>query len=288
VPFGHNGGAVEQTFQSRDDLREAGLHYQRIAGIAGRPEVGAESIVMSGGYDDDLDLGDEIIYTGQGGRNPDSRSQDFDQPMTLGNAALVTSHREGLPIRVIRGARLASPFAPAAGYRYDGLYYVESYWPERPPAHGHLIWRYKLVHATGDGESYTAPPPPPPGAPPRVPTTIQRVVRSTEVARGVKEHHEHACQVCGETIQLPTGCYAEAAHIRPLGMPHNGPDTPVNVLCLCPSDHVRFDHGALVIESDWTIRDQSSGQSLGKLRRKTAHPIDAAHIEYHRARWTAP
>jgi hypothetical protein len=35
----------------------------------------------------------------------------------------------------------------------------------------------------------------------------------------------------------------EAAHIRPLGAPHNGPDTLDNTLCLCPNHHVLFDHG---------------------------------------------
>ena len=34
----------------------------------------------------------------------------------------------------------------------------------------------------------------------------------------------------------------EAAHIRPLGAPHNGPDTLDNTLCLCPNHHVPFDH----------------------------------------------
>lgn len=38
--------------------------------------------------------------------------------------------------------------------------------------------------------------------------------------------------------------YAEAAHIRALGSPHNGPDVIENVLCLCPNHHVLFDNGA--------------------------------------------
>ncbi len=29
------------------------------------------------------------------------------------------------PVRVIRGPKLRSPYAPAEGYRYDGLYTVE-------------------------------------------------------------------------------------------------------------------------------------------------------------------
>lgn len=33
---------------------------------------GADSIVVSGGYPDDADYGDEIIYTGHGGRDPDA------------------------------------------------------------------------------------------------------------------------------------------------------------------------------------------------------------------------
>ena len=30
------------------------------------------------------------------------------------------------PVRVIRGYKLHSPYAPAEGYRYDGLYTVEA------------------------------------------------------------------------------------------------------------------------------------------------------------------
>jgi len=40
------------------------------AGIVGGTGSGAESIVLSGGYTDDEDHGDEIIYTGDGGRDP--------------------------------------------------------------------------------------------------------------------------------------------------------------------------------------------------------------------------
>lgn len=40
---------------------------------------GADAIVVSGGYEDDNDDGDEIIYTGQGGNDPDSGKQVADQ-----------------------------------------------------------------------------------------------------------------------------------------------------------------------------------------------------------------
>jgi len=31
-------------------------------------------------------------------------------------------------VRVLRGYQVKSAFAPAEGYRYDGLYYVARYW----------------------------------------------------------------------------------------------------------------------------------------------------------------
>jgi putative restriction endonuclease len=79
-PFGHKGASAGQSFDDREDLRREGLHYQKRAGIAGRAKDGAESIVMSGGYAHDVDLGDEIIYTGQGGQCRDSRQRTSTSP----------------------------------------------------------------------------------------------------------------------------------------------------------------------------------------------------------------
>jgi euchromatic histone-lysine N-methyltransferase len=45
---------------------------------------------MSGGYEDDVDNSDDLIYTGQGGNNlTGDRRQIKDQEMTKGNLALV-------------------------------------------------------------------------------------------------------------------------------------------------------------------------------------------------------
>lgn len=49
---------------------EAGLHRFTVHGIDGNGTEGVSPIVLSGGYGDDVDLGDEIIYTGHGGNNP--------------------------------------------------------------------------------------------------------------------------------------------------------------------------------------------------------------------------
>ena len=58
---------VGTTFPSRKMLSQSRVHRPTMAGIAGSGVEGAESIVASGGYEDDLDEGDVLTYTGQGG-----------------------------------------------------------------------------------------------------------------------------------------------------------------------------------------------------------------------------
>lgn len=103
----------------------------------------------------------------------------------------------------------------------------------------------------------------------RVPTTIYRILRDTELSRRIKYEHGYKCQVCNHTIQLPDGSYyAEAHHIKPLGIPHNGPDISGNILCLCPNHHVELDYGVTAI-------------SLSALRLIDSHAIDPKYVEYH-------
>lgn len=64
-----------QIFESRKALIEAGLHRSIQHGIDGNGIEGVAAIVVSGGYEDDLDLGDEIIYTGHGGNDPKTKKQ---------------------------------------------------------------------------------------------------------------------------------------------------------------------------------------------------------------------
>jgi putative restriction endonuclease len=81
--FGEIPGVVEGThFLSRADAAEAGVHRPRQAGISGGANEGADSIVVSGGYEDDEDLGDLITYTGHGGNDPATGSQVADQTLT--------------------------------------------------------------------------------------------------------------------------------------------------------------------------------------------------------------
>ncbi|WP_097654187.1 YDG/SRA domain-containing protein [Candidatus Chloroploca asiatica] len=118
--FGHIAGHLPGAeFESRIELSRAGVHRPTQAGISGTEQEGADSIVLSGGYEDDSDSGEEIIYTGHGGRDQVTGQQISDQLLTRGNMALVYSQLRGLPVRVIRGASHRSPFSPRSGYRYD-------------------------------------------------------------------------------------------------------------------------------------------------------------------------
>ena len=130
-------------FETRADLSHAGVHKPRIAGICGSEREAAESIVLSGGYEDDEDHGDEIVYTGYGGRDAETGKQITHQMLTKGNLALAYNKLTGLPVRVIRGSQLQSPHAPPVGYRYDGLYHMVEYWCERGKS-GWDVWRFRL------------------------------------------------------------------------------------------------------------------------------------------------
>ncbi|MEU8786344.1 YDG/SRA domain-containing protein [Streptomyces sp. NPDC048637] len=284
--FGHPPHVrVGDTFKRRRTLARARVHRPIMAGICGTGASGAESIVVSGGYEDDEDHGEEIIYTGQGGRDEKTKKQCKDQELTLGNAALVTSYSTGTPVRVIRGSGGDRQYSPTAGLRYDGLYRVEEYWSQRGESN-FLVWRYRLRSidtvdkqaATNITHSFPAGN----SSPGRKETSTQRIIRSTKVADYVKKMHAYACQVCGLRIETPTGAYAEAAHIKPLGHPHNGPDEIDNVLCLCPNHHTAFDFGMLIINDDRTVTQRGSEPRTYQLREIRGHTINTKYLTYHR------
>lgn len=273
-------------FADRRALAAARVHRPNQAGICGTAEQGAESIVVSGGYEDDEDYGDVIVYTGQGGRDPDTGRQVRDQELTRGNAALVTSLATGAPVRVVRGAGGEPEYSPPTGLRYDGLFRVEDYWSERGRS-GYLVWRYRLTQLpqTAAAPQPTMPAPRQPGgrqAPSRSRVNTQRIVRSTAVADFVKRSHDYTCQVCDIRLATPTGAYAEAAHIKPLGRPHVGPDITANVLCLCPNHHVLFDLGMLTIGDDLAITSHTGGPHRDRLREIATHQIGREYLAYHR------
>lgn len=70
IVFGEIPGYAEgAAFATRLELVRAGLHRRNQHGISGRAADGCDAIVVSGGYRDDRDFGDVIIYTGEGGQD---------------------------------------------------------------------------------------------------------------------------------------------------------------------------------------------------------------------------
>jgi E3 ubiquitin-protein ligase UHRF1 len=107
-----------------------------------------------------VDLGVAFTYTGCGGRdlkgtaqNPknlrtaeQTSDQSFDWPL---NAAIKRSAETKKPVRVIRGYKLPSPYAPVEGYRYDGLYIVEKAWMGKGLTKGLKVCRYAFKRVEG-------------------------------------------------------------------------------------------------------------------------------------------
>lgn len=132
------------TFVNRTELSLSGMHRPRRAGISGTLTDGAESIVLSGVYEDDVDLGDCIWYAGHGGRDTKTGRQATHQTLDRYNAALMRSYETGRLIHLIRGRGLRNEFSPETGYRYEGLYRIESVARIRGKS-GFWIWQFKLV-----------------------------------------------------------------------------------------------------------------------------------------------
>lgn len=106
--------------------------------------------------------------------------------------------------------------------------------------------------------------------------------RDQRLVEHIKMMYKHECQVCGSRVETRYSHYSEAAHIRGIGKPHDGPDELSNLLCLCPNHHVEFDRLAIYIDEDWSVRRNSTGDVAFELRRHADHVIDEDHLRYHR------
>ena len=274
------GVPVGRVFNNRRELSAARVYRPTQAGISGSSQDGSDSIVLNGGYADDEDHGDVIVYTGHGGQDGRGR-QVRDQEVTdSGNAALKISFEEQLPVRVIRGSSGDPKWSPSSGYRYDGLYLVSRFW-EAYGLDGYKVCRYllerleqtKVIEAT-DGTPAD-----------RTTTIVERLLRNSALAQRLKKIYDWTCQMCGTRIESPAGPYAEAAHIKPLGRPDDGPDVQANILCLCPNHHKLLDSGGVVVDKNWKVIHVIDGREIGVLSRNSRHKLTQEYLEWHRDRW---
>ncbi|WJX93400.1 Histone-lysine N-methyltransferase member suvh2 [Trifolium repens] len=155
------GVYVGDVFLFRMELCVVGLHMQIQAGIDYLPksrcsngEPIATSVIVSGGYEDDMELddGDVIIYTGHGGQEKNSSRQICDQKLVGGNLALERSMHYGIEVRVIRGMKYeGSASGSGKVYVYDGLYRIVDCWFDVGKS-GFGVYKYKLLRIEGQAK----------------------------------------------------------------------------------------------------------------------------------------
>ncbi|XP_008222251.1 PREDICTED: E3 ubiquitin-protein ligase ORTHRUS 2-like [Prunus mume] len=160
-PEKKTGVLVGETYDGRIECRQWGVHFPMISGIAGQSKHGAQSVILSGGYEDDEDHGEWFLYTGSGGRDLSgnkrtNKAHTFDQKFELRNQALRVSCLQGYPVRVVRSKKeKRSSYAPPAGLRYDGVYRIEKCWTKHGKQ-GFKVCRYLFVRCDNEPAPWTS------------------------------------------------------------------------------------------------------------------------------------
>jgi hypothetical protein len=97
---------------------------------------------------------------------------------------------------------------------------------------------------------------------------VTRIIGETELSKKIKSINNYQCQICGKILFYPNGQrYVETHHLRPSEKPHNGPDVPGNIICVCPNHHAELDLGMIKINYNNLITDK--------------HEVDIKYILYH-------
>eukprot|EP00250_Pteridium_aquilinum_P015069 c22359_g1_i1 orf=208-2550(+) len=160
-PVRGQGVLVGETWEDRLECRQWGAHLPHVAGIAGQSDHGAQSVALSGGYEDDEDHGEWFLYTGSGGRDLSGNKrtndkQSFDQKFEKSNLALKVSCKRGYPVRVVRSHKeKRSSYAPEGGVRYDGIYRIEKCW-RKNGIQGFKVCRYLFVRCDNEPAPWTS------------------------------------------------------------------------------------------------------------------------------------
>ncbi|GMJ06615.1 ORTHRUS 2, VARIANT IN METHYLATION 1 [Hibiscus trionum] len=160
-PVRNQGVLVGECWEDRFECRQWGAHLPHISGIAGQSKYGAQSVALSGGYEDDEDHGEWFLYTGSGGRDLSgnkrtNKKQSFDQKFVNMNESLRVSCKKGYPVRVVRSHKeKRSSYAPEKGVRYDGVYRIEKCW-RKAGKQGFKVCRYLFVRCDNEPAPWTS------------------------------------------------------------------------------------------------------------------------------------
>ncbi|KAL6522824.1 Histone-lysine N-methyltransferase member suvh2 [Orobanche hederae] len=154
------GVEIGDVFFFRMEMCVLGLHGQAQAGIDYVPisqssngEPIATSVIVSGGYEDDEDAGDVVVYTGHGGQDKHGRQVEH-QKLECGNLALERSMNYGIEVRVMRGFKYEGSVSGKV-YVYDGLYKVTETWFDVGRS-GFGVYKFKLVRNENQEEMGSA------------------------------------------------------------------------------------------------------------------------------------
>ncbi|KAF7192358.1 E3 ubiquitin-protein ligase ORTHRUS 3 [Pseudocercospora fuligena] len=152
--YGHNGHKPGAWFPYQLKAAFDGCHGSSQSGISGDTTNGAVSIVVAGGYDGiDDDKRDTILYSGPEAMTSEAQDEDDSK----GSKMLRISKAKGKPVRVLRTESNA-PWAPSAGFRYDGLYKVtEQTSKENGQSGKYWLFTLKRLNAAEDTEGQQGP-----------------------------------------------------------------------------------------------------------------------------------
>lgn len=99
--------------------------------------------------------------------------------------------------------------------------------------------------------------------------TVTVSYRDPELAAAMKKRANYTCQICGQpTFEGKDGHnYTECHHVIPRG--NNGPDSPGNIVIVCPTCHRKFDSGSekTMIELYKKIKEKGLFSDFETLRR---------------------
>ncbi len=117
---------------------------------------------------------------------------------------------------------------------YTGYYKLKDF---RQSPTDKLLFQYKILNVE-DGENIT-----------RSIRAVNQINRNTKLVNALKLLYENKCQICNIKIAIGENeYYSEVHHLKPLGMPHNGPDKIENMIIVCPNCHVKLDYKSLRLE----------------------------------------
>lgn len=98
---------------------------------------------------------------------------------------------------------------------------------------------------------------------------LNRLVRDSYLVKKIKRIYSYQCQICRTKLEVGDDeFYSEVHHIMPLGMPHCGPDTLDNMICVCPNCHILLDYGVIPID-------------VSQLLNYEKNPLSIQSINYH-------